>query len=50
LVEEKRQYTPVRGKTYTLFAARDDTEHYYAQMKQAQESSFSLEQLEDLLL
>jgi hypothetical protein len=33
LSEEKRQYTPVRGKTYTLFAGCDDTEHYYAEMK-----------------
>jgi len=33
LSEEKRQYTPVRGKTYSLFAECDDTEHYYAEIK-----------------
>jgi hypothetical protein len=33
LSKEKRQYTPVRGKTYSLFAECDDTEQYYAEIK-----------------
>lgn len=33
LSERKRQYKPVRGKTYSLFSAGDDTEHYYSEMR-----------------
>ena len=29
----ERLYTPVQGKTYSLFAEGDDSEHYYAEIK-----------------
>ena len=29
----EKLYTPIQGKTYTLFAEGDDSEHYYAEIK-----------------
>jgi hypothetical protein len=34
LLNHEKPYTPVRGKTYSLFAADDDSERYYAEIKQ----------------
>jgi hypothetical protein len=33
LSNNKKLYTPVQGKTYSLFAEGDDTERYYAEIK-----------------
>jgi hypothetical protein len=33
LLNHEKLYTPVRGKTYSLFAAGDDTSRYYAEIK-----------------
>ncbi len=33
LLKPKKLYTPVQGKTYSLFAEDDDSEHYYAEIK-----------------
>jgi hypothetical protein len=33
LSNHRKSYTPVQGKTYSLFAKRDDTEAYYTEIK-----------------
>jgi hypothetical protein len=33
LSNQEKLYTPVQGKTYSLFAEGDDSERYYAEIK-----------------
>ena len=33
MLNHEKLYTPVQGKTYSLFAEGNDSEHYYAEIK-----------------